>query len=187
MDAEIIDAEVFELETRGPTPVPQPYALNETQRRALAQLEHAKLDNIDLAILSLIAEHPTWSDKMIGCSLRMSGETVRQRQRKPAFMQAMVEQQATLKDLIILGQETAIRKLIEIARGHDKGYALQACRILSFPAYAAAAHKLGFGQGAAPGEAMLFQTRIGGGGQVLREQSDLPSIDVIPTAHNASS
>lgn len=165
--------ESFELERSGPTPQPAPYALKETERRALAQLERSKMDSVDLAILSIMAEHPTWSDRMIGAALRLTGQSVCARKNKPSFLQALVEQQATLKDLIILGQETAIRTLISIARGTDRALALQACRILSFPAYAAAAQKLGMGTGGGGDEPVVFQSRIGSGGQVLREQRAL--------------
>ena len=138
------------------------------QKLSLSKLE---IDDVDRKILQLLTEHPGISVKDIAEAVGRGVNNIYDRMKRPGFVRAQKELQATTDELLLRAQKIAARRLINLIKDSDSKIAIDAIKI----ALAPHTNKRQVDQKTE----IVFKTRIGSQGQLLQEQ------EVIDVSHNS--
>lgn len=125
------------------------------------------LDTLDRQIIRLLITNPGVSNIELGKIIGQSEHMVNWRRKRDTFKKAYSEQLMTAPELFQKAQELAIRKLITIIQGKNDKLAFEASKIFAFPLMQAQAVALS----PRAEETIVFRTRIGPAGEVIRQQS----------------
>lgn len=128
------------------------------------------LDEIDKKIIQLSIKFPGIgnSEMLRALDAKIDLRELKARLNKPAFKKALSEQLMRIPDLTEKAQELALRRIIQIIQGSNDKMALEAAKVVLFPLFAS--NRLGGDLARIEGtEKIVFQTRIGDGGEVVRD------------------
>ena len=129
-----------------------------------------ELDEIDKKIIQLCIKYPGINKseivRVIGHPL--TSNNIQNRLDKPAVKKAMSEQLMKIPELTTKAQELALKRIIQMIQGSNDKMALEAAKVVLFPLFTS--NRLGgpINVTQSP-ERIVFQTRIGDGGEVQRE------------------
>lgn len=141
----------------------------------IAVAEKYSLDDVDKTLLKHKVKFPSITQKELGIIVGLTPQAVGLRLRKPAFIQALDDSLAATPTLLKLGQEAALRRLIKIvssANSNDRS-AIEAAKTLLAPLFMAGRDANGFTGN--DNEGVVFQTRIGSSGTLMREETHVPA------------
>lgn len=130
-----------------------------------------KLDEIDRILVKHLIQFPAISQSELGKIVGMTRAGVAFRMKRPAFTKAMNDQLMTTPFLLKSGQEIALRRLIQIIQSGDAKLAIEAAKILLYPLVSGRTLD---GKDELVKQGIVFQSRIGASGAVMREKIDVP-------------
>jgi hypothetical protein len=130
-----------------------------------------ELDEIDKKIIQLSIKYPgiNKTEMMRAIGPAITHQThLQNRLDKPALKKALSEQLMKIPELTTKAQELALKRIIQMIQGSNDKMALEAAKVVLFPLFTS--NRLGGPVNLPEGsERIVFQTRIGDGGEVQRE------------------
>jgi hypothetical protein len=129
--------------------------------------EKYNLDDVDRRIMKIILNNPGITNAEVGELVGFTEQGVGKRKNREVFQKAMAEQLMNAGELFKKAQEMAIRRLISFIQGKNEKYAFEASKIFAFPLVQAQVQQLTPQQE----ETIVFRTRIGPTGEVIRQRS----------------
>jgi len=143
--------------------------LTDEEKQAIS--DKYELDYLDKRIMAFTTKFPTITQLEMAKKFKVSTAEIRARLNKPSFLRALDEYSMTTDELIIKGQQQAVKVLINMLGDTNKSFRLKAAQLLLTPKLTPKA-----GQNVNNNNAVVFQTKIGSDG-TLRQQIG-PSTDV---------
>jgi hypothetical protein len=136
----------------------------------MKKINEWSIDEIDKKIIQLSIKFPGIPKKDLLRALdeKIDERELKERLNRPAFKKALSEQLMRIPELTEKAQELAIRRIIQMIQGSNDKMALEAAKVILFPLFAS--NRLGGPLARIEGtEKIVFQTRIGDGGEVVRD------------------
>lgn len=141
--------------------------LRPEESRAIAS--KYQLNELDRKIIAFISKFPGSSDIEMARALGVKAKEITESRNKPAYKKAFEEYCLSTDELILRGQQQAVKVLINMLSDTNRTIRFKAAQLLLSPKLSAKA--AGNSQGVS--NAVVFQTRIGNDGHLRQQISQL--------------